>query len=74
MTECDLYGATLKDVLLERCELREATLSGATLERVELRECDLTRVRGRRLCAGPGCRGTTSSRTPPCSPTWLESR
>jgi uncharacterized protein YjbI with pentapeptide repeats len=46
MSECDLYGAALKDVLFERCELREATISTATLERVELRGCDLTALRG----------------------------
>ena len=46
MAECDLYDASLADVLFERCELREATLSGARLERVELRGCDLTGLRG----------------------------
>jgi uncharacterized protein YjbI with pentapeptide repeats len=46
MGECDLYGATLKDVLFERCELREATFSAAKLQRLELRGCDLAGLRG----------------------------
>ena len=41
MAECELFGATLKDVLFERCELREATFSSAKLQRVEMRGCDL---------------------------------
>jgi uncharacterized protein YjbI with pentapeptide repeats len=46
MSGCDLYGATLRDVLFEHCELREATFSATTLERVELRGCDLTGLYG----------------------------
>ena len=46
MSECDLNGATLKDVLFERCELRAATFSNCRLERVDLRGCDLAGVRG----------------------------
>ncbi len=46
MTECDFYGASLKDVLFEHCELREATLTSAKIQRVELRGCDLVGLRG----------------------------
>jgi uncharacterized protein YjbI with pentapeptide repeats len=46
MDECDLYEATLRDVLFERCRLREASFSSASLERVELRGCDLTGLAG----------------------------
>ena len=52
MGECDLYGATVKDVLFERCELREATISAATLKRVELRGCDLTGLQGAEALRG----------------------
>ena len=52
MSECDLYGATLKDVLFERCELREATFSTCTLDRVELRGCDLAGARGAEALRG----------------------
>jgi uncharacterized protein YjbI with pentapeptide repeats len=46
MEECDLYGATLRDVVFERCDLREATFSGVSVERVELRGCNLAALRG----------------------------
>jgi uncharacterized protein YjbI with pentapeptide repeats len=46
MSECDLYEASLTDVVFDNCELREATLSGAQLKRVELRGCDLAGLRG----------------------------
>ena len=46
MSECDLYEATLEDVLFERCELREATFTSARIERIELRGCDLAGLQG----------------------------
>ena len=46
MAECDLYEASLTDVLFEDCELREATCSGVKLKRVELRGCRLSGLRG----------------------------
>lgn len=52
MSECDFYGASLKDVLFERCELREAIVSATTFERVELRGCDLTVLRGAEALRG----------------------
>jgi uncharacterized protein YjbI with pentapeptide repeats len=52
MSECELYGSSLKDVLFERCELREATFSAATIQRVEMRGCDLTAVRGAEALRG----------------------
>jgi uncharacterized protein YjbI with pentapeptide repeats len=46
MAECDLYEASLTDVLFEKCELREATFTRVKLRRVELRGCDLSGLRG----------------------------
>jgi uncharacterized protein YjbI with pentapeptide repeats len=52
MSECDLHGATLTDVLFERCDLHEASLSAVRLQRVELRSCDLTGIRGAEALRG----------------------
>ena len=52
MTECDLYGTSLKDVVFESCELREATFSAVSIQRVELRGCDLTGLRGAEALRG----------------------
>ena len=52
MSECELYGSTLKDVLFERCDLRGATFSTCTLQRLEFRGCDLAGVRGAEALRG----------------------
>ena len=52
MNDCDLYGASLTDVVFNRCDLRNATLSGSKLKRVELRGCELDGLRSAEALRG----------------------